>query len=112
MGLIQIATAVGSTRAVTFSLMDRDGQEVNLTDLGATKVTVQVCDGVQDETIDSDSDAVTFSGSRVTVQFGQLALRPRPGAYFPKISYSTPSSANEVITGRGFLTEIKLTVNC
>ena len=109
---VKVATALGSTAETLFALVGNDGSPIDLTALNASKVTVSVCcDGVN-ISIDSDGDAVSFSGNIARIQFGQLALTADRFPYYPKISYTTPDSANNVIAGREFLTSIQLFVNC
>lgn len=109
---VKVATALGSTAETLFALAGNDGAEIDLTALGATKVTVSVCCNGVNISIDSDGDAVSFSGSIVRVQFGQLPLAADRFPYYPKISYTTPDSRDNVIAGREFLTPIQLFVNC
>ena len=109
---IKIATAVGSTFKSAFELVDMDGQPIDLTALGATRVVVSVCGcGVSAE-ISSDTDDVSFGGDTIQVRFGSLPLRPQGLPYFPKISYSVPGGGNEVIVGQGFPATVELTVRC
>lgn len=113
---INVTAAVGSGNETTFDLVDSDGSPVNLTALGATVVTVEVCGPLicnNPVKIDSDSPNVSFSGAVVTVKFGKLNLKPVSQLYAPKISYITASDPEpEVIAGEGYQTEIKLKVVC
>ena len=109
---VKIATAEGSTFVTTFELFDTDGDPVNLSDLGATRVVVSVCGPGVNAEISSDTDDVTFLDNRVQVRFGQMGLKPQGLPYFPKISYVIPDGDNEVITGKGFPSTIELTVRC
>lgn len=116
--VLKVTAARGSGNETVFDLIDSDGVPVDLTALGVTAATVSVCGtGVCGTTsIDSSTDDVTFSGSQMTVKFGQLALTPtrNPNSpYFPKISYTTAANPDpEVIAGQGYETEIQLRVVC
>lgn len=109
---IKIATALGSTFKSAFELRDFDGQPIDLTALGATRVVVSVCDPSCSAEISSDTDDVTFGGDVIEVRFGSLMLKARGLPYFPKISYSVPDGDNEVIVGQGFPASVELTVRC
>ena len=114
--IIPIAAALGSGNETVFNVIDSDGVAVNLTALGATVVTVEVCGPLipcGSVTIDSDSDDVSFLNDIVRVKFGALVLPVSPPLYSPKISYITATSSDpEVIAGQGYATEIKLKVIC
>ena len=114
MATIKLTAAKDSTGDTTFDLVDSNGLPVNLDTIGATKVTVEVCDGVYSslgaQTISSDTDAVSWTGAVLTVKFGLLSLCP--GQYLPKIYYAAPTSAEEVIAGEGYTTEIRLKAVC
>lgn len=117
MAVIKITAAKKSGNDTTFSIVDSNGVPVNLDALGATLVTVTVCDGrysCAPVTIDSsDPQSVSFSGSVLTVAFGRLQLEPSTTPYKPKISYITASDPDgEVIAGDGFKTEIQLKAIC
>lgn len=113
---IDITAAKNSGNATVFSIVDSEDNPVNLTALGATVVTVEVCViGCSSSKIDSDSDDVSFVNDTVSVKFGKLdapASRVKQ-AYAPKISYVTAVNPEpEVIAGEGFATEIRLRVIC
>lgn len=112
--IIPITAAKNSGNETTFNIVDSDGAPVNLTSLGATVVTVEVCGPVCGSVkIDSNSDNVSFTNDVITVKFGKLSLKSTPPMYYPKISYITGSDPEpEVIVGEGYATEIKLKVIC
>jgi|AntRauTorckE5430_2_1112549.scaffolds.fasta_scaffold00317_2 hypothetical protein len=115
--LISLTAALGSGNETVFNVVDSDGAVVDLTALGATVVTVEVCGPLINNgsgvTIDSTTDDVTFSNDIVRVKFGQLELKSSPPIYYPKISYITAAEPQkEVIVGEGYKTEIKLKVVC
>lgn len=115
MAILKITAAKDSGNDTVFDIVDSDGVPVDLDDLGATRAVVEVCDGVYafqgSRIIDSDSSAVSFTGSQLTVEFGQLQLKP--GTYHPKIYYITATAPlGEVIVGEGYATEIILTAVC
>ena len=115
--LINLTAARKSGNPTTFNVVDSDGAAVNLTSLGATVVTVEVCgplinngSGVK---IDSDSSDVEFSAATISIKFGRLNLRASQLIYYPKISYVTAANTEkQVIAGEGYNTEIKLKVVC
>ena len=116
MPLINVTAVLDSANETVFNIVDSAGAPVNLTTLGATVVTVTVCDarGVDpDVSIDSDGANVSFLSDTVTVRFGALALALTTAAYWPKISYITASETDqEVIAGEGLETQISLRVIC
>lgn len=117
MAVIKITAAKNADNDTTFALVDSDGVPVNLDALGATLVSVVVCDGryscCQAAIDSSDPEAVSFSGSTLSVAFGKLQLAPSPTPYKPKISYFTPSDPDgEVIAANGFKTEIQIKAVC
>ena len=116
MPLINVTAVLDSANETVFNIVDSAGAAVNLTTLGATVVTVTVCDarGIEpDVSIDSDSSDVSFLSDTVTVRFGALTLALTTAAYYPKISYITASEPDqEVIAGPGFDTEIALRIGC
>ena len=117
MAIIKITAAKNSDNGTVFGIVDSDGVPVDLDALGATLVTVTVCDGrysCGEITIDSsDPEAVSFTGSTLKVAFGKLQLAPSSTAYKPKISYISPTSpAGEVIAGNGYTTEVQIKAVC
>ena len=114
--LINITAVLDSANETVFNIVDSDGVPVNLTVLGATVVTVEVCDarGIDPiVSIDSNSADVSFLSDTVTVRFGAMALALTTASYYPKISYITASESDqEVIAGSGFETEIALRIKC
>ena len=112
--IIPITAALNSGNRTTFNIVDSDGGSVDLTSLGATVVTVEVCGPVCGSVkIDSNSDHVDFANDVITVKFGKLNLKPSPPLYCPKISYITDLEPEpEVIAGKGYATEIRLKVIC
>lgn len=111
MAILKITAAKDSGN----DIVDSDGVPVDLDALNASKVVVEDCDGVYafqgPRIIDSDSTAVSFTGSQLMVEFGQLQLKP--GTYSPKIYYVTATAPlGEVIVGEGYATEIILTAVC
>jgi hypothetical protein len=114
--LINVTAVLDSANETVFNIVDSDGVAVNLTTLGATVVTVAVCDsrGVDpDIEIDSDGPDVSFLSDTVTVRFGALELPVMTASYYPKVSYITASESNqEIIAGAGYKTEIVLRVTC
>jgi len=115
--VVNLTAARNSGNLTTFNVVDSDGVAVNLTTLGATVVTVEVCgplinsgSGVK---IDSGSSDVEFLGDTVSIKFGRLNLRASQTLYYPKISYVTAANTEkQVIAGEGYNTEIKLKVVC
>ncbi len=116
MTTLRITAAKNSGNVTTFDLVDTDGTPVDLTALGATVVTVSVCDGRYScgaVKIDSDGGYVSFSGNTLSVAFGKLQLAPAQAPYSPKVSYITSSNPDEeVIAGKGYETQIQLTAVC
>ena len=114
--LITLTAALNSGNETVFNVVDSDGAAVDLTALGATVVTVEVCGPLikcGSVKIDSSTDDVSLVNDIVRVKFGMLNLKPSPPIYFPKISYITASDAEpEVIVGEGYTTELKLKVLC
>lgn len=112
--IITITAALNSGNETTFNVVDSEGAPVNLTSLGATVVTVEVCGPVCGNVkIDSNNNNVNFTNDIITVKFGKLNLKPSPPLYAPKISYITATDPEpEVIVGLGYSTEIKLKVIC
>jgi len=112
--ILPVTAAVDSGNETVFNIIDSAGDPVDLTALGATVVTVEVCGPLCGSvTIDSSTDDVSFLNDIVRVKFGMLALAPSQAAYFPKISYITAADAEpEVIAGECYNTAIKLKVIC
>ena len=114
--ILKITAAVNSGNETVFNVIDSDGNAVDLTALGATKVTVEVCGPLipcGSVKIDSSTDDVDFQNDTVTVKFGKLPLPVSKSLYFPKISYITASDDEpEVIAGQNYETEIQLTMVC
>lgn len=115
--LISLTAAIDSGNETVFNVVNSDGAIVDLTALGATVVTVEVCGPLINNgsgvTIDSTTDDVTFLNDIVSVKFGQLDLKSSPPFYYPKISYVTATDTEkEVLVGEGYATEIKLKVIC
>jgi len=115
--LISLTAAIKSGNQTVFNVVDSDGTIVDLTALGATVVTVEVCGPLINNgsgvTIDSTTNNVTFFNDTITVKFGQLELKSGPPFYYPKISYVTAEDPEkQVLVGEGYATEIKLKVIC
>ena len=108
MATLKFTAAQGATNVVTLSVVDSVGDPVDLTALGATSVTAEICCGIyagDPQTID-----VPFSGSTLSPVFGEFNVKP--GTYYPKIYYAAPGTDEEVIAGKGWATEIKLIMGC
>lgn len=106
---IPIAAHYGAGNETSFHITSQSGQSVNLDDLTSVVVTVSVHnpDGA-DWTISSATSAVNFAGTTVTIKFGLLNLPT--GIYYPKVSYvHSTDSEPEVLIGRRYLTEVRLT---
>lgn len=117
MAVLKITAAKNSDNDTTFAIVDSNGVPVNLDALGVTLVRVTVCDGryaCGSVMIDSsDPEAVSFSGSVLTVAFGKLQLDPSQTPYKPKIDYISPTTPDgEVIAGNGYKTEIQVKAVC
>jgi len=115
--LISITAAIDSGNQTIFNVVDSDGAIVDLTALGATIVTVEVCGPLINNgsgvTIDSTTNDVIFLNDTIMIKFGQLKLKSGPSFYYPKISYITAAETEkQVLVGEGYATEIKLKVIC
>ena len=113
---INVTAVLDSANRTVFNIIDSNESAVDLTALGATLVTVEVCDsrGIEPTvSIDSDGPDVSFLNDTVSIRFGALALTSTTAPYYPKISYITAVETNqEIIAGAGFDTEISLRVTC
>lgn len=114
--IIPITAAVSSGNEIIFNIIDTDGIPVNLTNLGTTVVTVEVCGPLiqcGSVKIDSNSNNVSFQNDIIKVKFGMLNLKPSNQLYFPKVSYITDlNNEAQVIAGKGYRTEIRLKMIC
>ena len=103
----KITAVKSSDNETTLSVVDSAGLPFDLDAEGATEVRVRVCDRL----LTAELQNVPFSGSVITVVFGDLDVPP--GNYLPKILYFSPSKPDgEILAASCFETQIKLKMVC
>lgn len=108
MAILSFTAVKDSDDITTLDIVDTDGNPIDLTALGTTKVTATICESVykcNPLVID-----VNFLNDEIFPVFGDF--QAKPGVYFPKIQYTLPNGDIKTLAAKGFLTQIKLTMVC